>query len=94
MAMVFKMPVAAQRRPRCCSSAALPAGQGNIAANPVFANAEGWRLSDSSPCVNAGTNQAWAASGADFTGAQRIRYGAIDIGACEVVFHETLYLLK
>lgn len=81
MAMVFKMPVATRHTPNCCSSAALPAGQGNITGDPVFANAEGWRLSDSSLCVNAGTNQAWAANGSDFSGSQCIRYGVIDIGA-------------
>ena len=43
----------------------------------------GYRLSISSPCIDAGTNQPWMDGAADLAGDPRIRNGFVDIGAFE-----------
>lgn len=64
----------------------LPAGAGNIDADPVFANhATGdYRIVLGSPCLNAGTN-AFMTGAQDVEGAARIKYGTVDMGAYEMV---------
>jgi hypothetical protein len=70
-------------------------GEGNIDADPFFADAEGpdnilgteddgLRLSPISPCVDAGDpNYITEPNETDFAGNPRLRYGCIDMGACE-----------
>ncbi len=66
----------------CASDA--PDAEGNITSNPLFANtAEGnYRLVETSPCKNAGTNDVTLVS-TDFEGKSRIRDGRNDMGAYE-----------
>ena len=65
----------------------VPAGnQTNcISADPLFVNAGigDYRLQAGSPCVNAGTNQAWMVGASDLTGNARISGGTVDMGAYE-----------
>lgn len=65
-----------------------PAGSGNIASAPLFAdtNTLNYRLSAGSPCVDAGTNQAWMTSAYDLDGRPRISGAAVDMGANEFGF--------
>ncbi len=62
-----------------------PAGNGNIADEPLFADAAAgdFRLLSNSPCVNAGTNQDWMTVSADLGGHARISGGRVDLGAYE-----------
>jgi len=66
---------------------------GNIQSNPGFVNWSNgnYRLKVDSPCVNAGTNQSWMTNAYDLGGAQRIRYGTVDMGAFERVNQGTVY---
>jgi len=70
----------------CCTTP-LPTGSSNITNNPAFVDpgAGNWRLSADSPCLNAGTNQAWMTTTYpyDLDGNARIRYTHVDIGAYE-----------
>ena len=68
-------------------AAPLPSGPGNISGNPMFVAADGgdFRLSTNSPCVEAGTNQAWMAAGMDLEGKPRLLGTNVDIGAYEVI---------
>lgn len=61
-------------------------GVGNISSVPIFANtaSEDFRLRLGSPGINAGNNDSISAfSGTDITGARRIRFGTVDMGAYE-----------
>lgn len=65
----------------------------NIEANPQFVDkdANNWRLSANSPCINAGTNQSWMTGAVDLDGRTRIRYGTVDMGAFELILSGTIY---
>ncbi|MGD9781000.1 MAG: choice-of-anchor D domain-containing protein [Kiritimatiellia bacterium] len=62
-------------------------GAGTISADPQFVNpgAGDYRLSSNSPCINAGTNQAWMVATVDLGGNPRIANGTVDMGAYEYV---------
>ncbi len=70
---------------------------GNITGDPMFANkdARNYRLSSRSPCVNVGTNISWMTDGSvtsrDLDNRQRVRYGAVDMGAFENIRSGTIY---
>jgi hypothetical protein len=61
----------------------LVAGDGNTAADPGFLGTSDFHLSESSYCVNAGTNLTLAADAADLDGSPRVSGGRTDIGAYE-----------
>ncbi|NLF40235.1 hypothetical protein GX586_12375, partial [bacterium] len=65
----------------------LEAGQGNIAALPLFTNAASgdYSLSELSPCIDAGTNLAELAGTLDLAGMPRIFGARADMGAYEWV---------
>lgn len=65
-----------------CDSTPLPAGTGNIDSDPGFASG-GFHLDTGSPCIDAGTNQAWMTAATDLDGNHRIANGIVDIGAFE-----------
>jgi len=73
-------------------------GVGNITngIDPEFNNSAGnnYRLKQSSPCFNAGTNQEWMANATDLDGRKRIRYGCVDMGAYEILKDATVYRFK
>jgi len=73
----------------CCVIPAV-AGVGNITNNPALLDLDGgsYRLRVNSPCVNAGTNQAWMTGAVDLDGIPRIRYGIVDMGAYEAVLRQ------
>jgi hypothetical protein len=56
-----------------------------ISADPLFVNASAsdFHLSPSSPCINAGMNQAWMTGAQDLDGNARIINTTVDIGAYE-----------
>lgn len=56
---------------------------GNLDTEPLFAPTVNFRLTASSPCVNAGTNEAWMAGGTDLAGNPRIHEGLVDMGVYE-----------
>ena len=60
----------------------LPAGPGNLSADPQFVSAD-YHIRGSSPCINAGTNEDWMADDYDIDGEPRIRRTTVDIGADE-----------
>jgi len=66
---------------------------GNIESNPQFVDFAGgnYRLNANSPCVNAGSNEDWMVNSVDLDGMQRIRYGAVDMGAYEAIYNGTIY---
>ena len=68
-----------------CAPELAGGGNGNIADDPEFVNAviADYRLADGSPCIDAGTNQAWMASSDDLGGGARIANGIVDMGAYE-----------
>ena len=61
-----------------------PSGEGNIKADPKFADAANgdFRLQTNSPCINTGTNE-YVASAFDLDGNPRILGGRVDMGAYE-----------
>jgi hypothetical protein len=66
-------------------------GKGNIDSDPLFANlaAGNCRLARGSPCIDAGTNQAWMATAFDLDGQARIfdnKLDAVDMGAYESTY--------
>ena len=73
-------------------------GASNIAADPKFVNAAAgnYRLSASSPCVNAGLNQDWMTSGVDLDKRSRLdRFTRrVDIGCYEHLANGVLFMIK
>jgi hypothetical protein len=74
----------------------LLSGEGNTTNRPQFANFPGqdFRLAVTSPCVNAGTNLDWMPGTVDLDSKDRIRYGRADMGAYELTYDGTIYMLK
>lgn len=66
---------------------------GNFTNSPEFVDFAGqdFHLAPGSPCVNAGTNQDWMTNEVDLNGEQRIRYGTVDVGACEMIRDSSIY---
>ena len=60
-------------------------GSGNITNNPAFVNAaaNNYRLLAGSPCIDAGTNEAWMTSAVDLDGNPRLVGTIVDMGAYE-----------
>ncbi|MBI5863478.1 MAG: hypothetical protein HZB38_02990 [Planctomycetes bacterium] len=69
-------------------SAVLNWGSGNISAGPLFRNDDGgdYRLTDCSPCVQAGDPAATGAGETDVDAEPRVFAGRIDMGAHELIF--------
>ncbi|HRZ12078.1 MAG TPA: lamin tail domain-containing protein [Kiritimatiellia bacterium] len=63
------------------------AGTGNSAANPAFVDAvsDNFRLGDASPCIDAGTNQAWMAGALELDARPRVAHNRVDQGAYEAI---------
>lgn len=74
----------------------LPEGENNIDSDPRFANPAGgnYRLSNGSPCIDAGLDEVWMVTGGDLDGKRRIRYGNVDIGAYEYQHNRTILLVR
>ncbi len=69
----------------CCTIPLPPSGVGNIDADPLFVDTNGWsdlRLQPSSPCINAGDND-YVSTTTDLDGYPRIVGGTVDMGAYE-----------
>jgi len=66
---------------RTCTTP-LPTGTGNISSNPLFVSGN-FRLTDASPCINAGTTREWMSSASDRDGNARINGPSVDMGAFE-----------
>jgi len=62
-----------------------PGGVGNLVEDPEFVDRTNgnYRLTPTSPCFDAGTNEAWMAVAADLDGNPRISHGTVDLGAWE-----------
>lgn len=73
----------------CCLTP-LPPGAGNIDGDPRFDGgpAGPYTLGANSPCINAGTNEAWMAGATDLAGNLRIQQGTVDLGAHESPYSE------
>ncbi|MFA7174302.1 MAG: choice-of-anchor Q domain-containing protein [Kiritimatiellia bacterium] len=75
-------------------------GDGNITNEPSFVNtaAGDFQLNRNSPCINAGTNGVWTATGFDLAGNPRIdkASGLVDIGCYEyqLPYRGTILLLQ
>lgn len=73
-----------------CAVIPIPAaaGVGNVTNDPSLVSLPGglYGLSVRSPCIDAGTNLDWMASGTDLRGSPRLGHGRVDIGACETAF--------
>ena len=69
---------------RYTCSLPLPAGEGNISVDPLFADAvnSNFQLQASSPCINAGSNSYVVATN-DLNGNPRIAANVVDMGAYE-----------
>ena len=78
----------------CCPTNSLPPAQGNIPSLPLFVdvNADNYRLSPNSPCINAGLNQYWMTNAFDLDGNRRLDQlnGRVDMGAYEFIHTITL----
>ena len=79
----------------CCPTVELPPVQGNIMKDPSFAGGD-CRLNQSSPCVNAGSNQAWMVSGRDLDGKYRIdKFSDItDMGCYEYLLRGIMFKVR
>ncbi len=79
----------------CCTYPLPPVGANNITNDPVFAapDADNLRLAANSPCINAGTNQAWMAGAHDLDRRQRIDLfsGRVDMGCYEYINSGTMF---
>ncbi len=72
-------------------------GEGNTDVDPLFVDLAGdYRLQPSSPCINAGFNQAWLADALDLDGRSRLdRFsGKVDLGCYEYVPKGMLFKAK
>jgi hypothetical protein len=71
----------------CCATPLAP-GVGNITNEPQFVDlaATNFHLLGTSPCVNAGTNEAWMTGATDLDGHPRLFEGIVDMGAYELFF--------
>ncbi len=69
----------------------IPGGTGNVIGDPLFINASGgnYRLNSGSPCINAGTNQAWMAGAVDLDGNPRSKDRTVDVGGYEKSLEHT-----
>ncbi|MBU0715826.1 MAG: hypothetical protein KJ964_10770 [Verrucomicrobia bacterium] len=67
-------------------------GLNNITTNPLFANVTtgNCRLSQGSPCIDTGTNQAWMTNAVDLDGNPRIVGPSVDMGAYETPMSWTI----
>lgn len=75
----------------CCTTPLPSEGIGNIEAEPLFVDTNGWsnlRLKPNSPCINAGNN-AYAFGSTHLDGNPRIAGGTVDMGAYEFRFPDT-----
>ncbi|MEK7271031.1 MAG: choice-of-anchor Q domain-containing protein, partial [Planctomycetota bacterium] len=74
------------------------AGAGNIASDPLFVNAAGgvFTLQSASPCIDRGTNLAWALlpGAVDLAGHSRRQGAAVDMGCYELRPRGTLYIVR
>ena len=79
----------------CCPTVELPPARGNIRKDPVFSDGA-CRLSRTSPCVNAGSNQAWMVSGRDLDGKYRIdKFSDItDMGCYEYLLRGIMFKVR
>lgn len=70
-----------------CSTTPMPAGDGNITAEPLFVDlpAGDYRIAGNSPCIDSGSNQAWMATATDLGGNARLFNGVVDMGAFEAM---------
>jgi len=81
----------------CCSAPDLNAisvsNVNNIAADPRFVDraADNYRLSNISPCINAGVNRTWMTGAVDLDGRRRIVQDIVDIGAYEFMPRGTIF---
>lgn len=84
--------------PASALSGSIQEGTGNLHVSPKFVDyaRQDFRLSGSSPCINAGTNQAWMVGAIDLDGNRRIdrAVGTVDIGCYEYVYHGTLLQIR
>ncbi len=71
----------------CCCPDLTHLVDGNITNDPLFVNASGndFRLLETSPCINAGTNAAWMWQALDLEGNPRIWNEIVDIGTYEYI---------
>lgn len=83
-----------------CTTPAVPSsmdGGGNIDGAPLFVDSvnQNFRLADQSPCINAGTNQAWMNGAVHLGGGRRIdRFdGVVDMGCYEYVRSGMMFYL-
>jgi len=69
----------------CCTTPMPGSGTGNTTNEPQFVDsaAGDYHLQATSPCVDAGTNEAWMAAATDLDGTPRIVNGIVDMGAYE-----------
>jgi len=69
----------------CAPELVVDGTNGNVTASPLFQNAaEGnFRLRRDSPCLNAGTNEAWMATASDLDGKPRLQQRVVDMGCYE-----------
>ena len=87
----------------CTTNAVVDWAAGNITNDPLFfAYGIGYgtnhvpgnyHLQVNSPCVNRGVNlsQSWMTNGVDLDNRTRIRYGAVDMGAYEVIYRGMIF---
>lgn len=84
----------------CCSAPDLNAlsvsNVNNITADPQLVNraADNYRLSNISPCINAGVNRAWMTGAVDLDGRRRIVNNIADIGAYEFLPSGTVVMWR
>jgi hypothetical protein len=81
----------------CCSTPSLASyGEGNITADPVFANAAAYdyRLVRPSPCINTGLTMDWMTGRTDLAGNPRIVGGAVEMGAYEFLPPGTAIMVR
>ena len=81
-----------------CWSECASTRDGNFSADPLFEDAAAldWRLSQFSPCVNAGDNAVWSSEpdATDFAGLGRITGGRVDLGCLEQHLDGLLIILR